>query len=67
MIDDWGYEIGKVRPKVTEHYLTDAMDAYLQNKPIALDSTKAIGCYIEIVQTDCTTQYSEIIFLKFTS
>jgi hypothetical protein len=47
MIDNWGYEIGKVRAQVTEHYLTDAMDNYLQNKTIAPDSTKAIGCYIE--------------------
>lgn len=47
MIDNWGYEIGKVRPMVTEHYLTDAVNALLQNKPIMPDSTKAIGCYIE--------------------
>jgi len=47
MIDNWGYEIGKVRAKVTDHYLLDAIEAYLQNKPIAPDSTKAIGCYIE--------------------
>ncbi|MBX7107552.1 MAG: redoxin domain-containing protein [Chitinophagales bacterium] len=47
MIDNWGYEIGKVRPMVTAHYLTDAVNAMLQNKPIIIDSTKAIGCYIE--------------------
>lgn len=47
MIDNWGYEIGKVRPMVTEHYLTDAVNALLQNKPITPDSTKAIGCFIE--------------------
>ncbi|MGB3077009.1 MAG: redoxin domain-containing protein [Chitinophagales bacterium] len=47
MIDNWGYEIGKVRPIVTAHYLTDAVSALLQNKPVSPDSTKAIGCYIE--------------------
>ena len=47
LIDNWAYEIGKVRPMVTEHYLTDAADAFLENKKIATDSTKAIGCYIE--------------------
>lgn len=47
MIDDWGYEIGKVRPKVNVHYLTDATEAYLAHQPISPDSTKAIGCYIE--------------------
>lgn len=47
LIDNWAYEIGKVRPMVTEHYLTDAADAFLQNQKIAKDSTKAIGCYIE--------------------
>jgi len=47
MIDNWGYEIGKVRAQVTEHYLTDAAEAFLAQKPISLDSTAAIGCYIE--------------------
>lgn len=47
LIDNWAYEIGKVRPMVTEHYLTDAVTALLENKPITPDSTKAIGCYIE--------------------
>jgi len=47
LIDNWAYEIGKVRPMVTEHYLTDAVNAWLANKPITPDSTKAIGCYIE--------------------
>lgn len=47
LIDNWAYEIGKVRPVVTEHYLADAVTALLQHKPIQPDSTKAIGCYIE--------------------
>lgn len=47
MIDNWGYEIGKTRAHATEFYLTDAVNAFLSNKPIPIDSTKAIGCYIQ--------------------
>mgnify|MGYP003542988682 FL=1 len=47
LIDNWAYEIGKVRPMVSEHYLMDAVTAFLKNRPIQPDSTKAIGCYIE--------------------
>lgn len=47
LIDNWAYEIGKVRPVVSKHYLTDAVTAFLNNLPIQPDSTKAIGCYIE--------------------
>jgi peroxiredoxin len=47
LIDNWAYEIGKVRPVVSEHYLMDAVTAFLKNRPIQPDSTKAIGCYIE--------------------
>lgn len=47
LIDNWAYEIGKVRPAVSEHYLLDAVNALLNNRPIQPDSTKAIGCYIE--------------------
>ena len=47
MIDNWGYEIGKTRAHATEFYLTDAVNAFLSNQPIPLDSTKAIGCYIQ--------------------
>ncbi|MBA3647470.1 MAG: redoxin domain-containing protein [Chitinophagales bacterium] len=47
LIDDWAVEIGQVRAHVSYHFLADAIDAYLQNRPIANDSTKAVGCYIE--------------------
>jgi len=47
MIDNWGYEIGKTRAHATEFYLTDAVNAFLLKKPIPLDSTKAVGCYIQ--------------------
>ncbi len=47
MIDNWGYEIGKTRAHATEFYLTDAMNNFLEGKPVSPDSTKAIGCYIQ--------------------
>jgi len=47
MIDNWGYEIGKARAHATEFYLTDAVNNFLAGKPIASDSTKAVGCYIQ--------------------
>ena len=47
MIDNWGYEIGKARARATEVYLTDAVNSFLEGKPIAPDSTKAVGCYIQ--------------------
>jgi len=47
MIDNWGYEIGKTRAHATEFYLTDAVNNFLAGKPLAIDSTKAVGCYIQ--------------------
>lgn len=47
MIDNWGYEIGKARARPTEFYLTDAVNSFLEGKPIVPDSTKAVGCYIQ--------------------
>ncbi|HYV91695.1 MAG TPA: redoxin domain-containing protein [Chitinophagales bacterium] len=47
MIDNWGYEIGKARAHATEFYLTEAVNNFLAGKPIASDSTKAVGCYIQ--------------------
>lgn len=47
MIDNWGYEIGKVRARATEFYLLDAVTAYLQQQPQPRDSTQALGCYIQ--------------------
>ena len=47
MIDNWGYEIGKARAHATEFYLTDAVNNFLSGKPIASDSTKAVGCFIQ--------------------
>jgi hypothetical protein len=45
MIDNWGYETGVPRD-VTEFYLTDAVNNFLEGKSIAPD-LKAVGCYIQ--------------------
>ncbi|MCS6916789.1 MAG: redoxin domain-containing protein [Chitinophagales bacterium] len=47
MLDNWGYEIGKVRARATEFYLLDAVKAFVNNQPQPRDSTRAIGCYIQ--------------------
>ena len=47
LVDDWAYEIGKQRPKISNHYLLDAATALVSNQKIQIDSTKALGCYIQ--------------------
>lgn len=46
-IDNWAYEIGKKRKIVTEHNLTDALDALLSGNKINKPQTHAVGCLIE--------------------
>jgi peroxiredoxin len=45
-IDNWFNALGKYRPAPTEHYLIDALDAFVQGKEIAVKKTDAIGCFI---------------------
>lgn len=45
-IDNFYAAFGKTRRNVTEHNLTDALDAVLAGKPVAIPETKALGCYI---------------------
>ncbi len=45
-IDNWFYGLGKYRPATTEHYLTEALDAFLNGKEIVNKKTKSIGCEI---------------------
>lgn len=45
-IDNWFYALGRYRKVVTEHYLRDAAEAYLYQKPISPKKTEAIGCMI---------------------
>jgi hypothetical protein len=45
-IDNFYAALGKTRRNVTEHNLTDALDAVLAGKQVAIPETKALGCYI---------------------
>lgn len=46
-IDDWAPELGAHRTIVTKHYLSDAMDSVVTNKPLQVKETPAVGCFIE--------------------
>ena len=45
-IDNLYEALGRPRRIVTDHDLRNALDAVLQNKPIPVTRTSAIGCYI---------------------
>lgn len=47
-IDNWFYALGKSRPKATEHYLRNALEATLNGNPIMQSRTQAIGCLINM-------------------
>lgn len=46
-IDNWIVRLGKKRTIVTEHYLSDAIEAMLEGKDVPVTSTEAVGCLIE--------------------
>ncbi len=48
-IDDQ-YAVGKRKPKAEKNYLTDALDAILAGKPVAVAATVVAGCPIERVE-----------------
>jgi len=45
-IDNFYAALGKPRQHVTEHDLTDALDAVLAGKPVPKPETAALGCFI---------------------
>jgi len=45
-IDNFYASLGKPRRHVTEHDLTDALDAIVAGKPVAKPQTEAVGCFI---------------------
>ena len=45
-IDNFYASLGKPRQNVTEHDLTDALDAILAGKPVPKPETEALGCFI---------------------
>lgn len=46
-IDNLYINIGRTRQQVTEHYLTDALDAVIAGKTVKQPKADALGCYIE--------------------
>jgi hypothetical protein len=47
-IDDWYYGLGKSRPKATEFYLRNAIQATLDGNPVMKSRTEAFGCLINM-------------------
>ena len=47
-IDNWFYALGKSRPRATELYLRNALEATLNGNPIMQSKTQAIGCLINM-------------------
>jgi thiol-disulfide isomerase/thioredoxin len=45
-IDDWVEELGRKKIKPEQHFLKEAINQYLQNKPVAIKKTVAKGCWI---------------------
>lgn len=46
-IDDWYVALGKHRPEATQHYLRDALDALVAERPIDPTHMEAVGCMVE--------------------
>ena len=45
-IDDRYVELGRERPKATQHDLENALDAVIAGKPVVQRETQAIGCFL---------------------
>lgn len=46
-IDNWVNDLGKKKLEVSDHYLENALLAFLSNQPINPNHTEPIGCLIE--------------------
>jgi thiol-disulfide isomerase/thioredoxin len=46
-IDNWAPELGQHRTVITEHYLQDALNGFIQHQEIRVKQTNAVGCFIE--------------------
>lgn len=47
-IDNWYAALGKNRPKPTEFYLRNAIEATLNGNPVMIRRTEAVGCLINL-------------------
>jgi len=46
-IDDQYVDFGKTRPAPTTHDLEDVLQAIVQGKPVSIQTTRAVGCFIQ--------------------
>ena len=46
-IDNWAPELGQHRQVITEHYLQDALNSFLEHRRVQVQQTDAVGCFIE--------------------
>jgi hypothetical protein len=46
-IDNWAVDLGTKRQNITEHYLQNAIEAWLRNETPKISKTNAVGCFIE--------------------
>jgi hypothetical protein len=46
-IDNWAPGLGEHRQVITEYYLRDALNAFLEGKDVKIRQTEAVGCFIE--------------------
>jgi len=64
-IDDAWADLGKRRPKVTDHTLADAIAATIAGKPVKAARTKPVGCFFEsvspLVNKEAAVTYSRDI------
>ena len=47
LIDNWLGELGRKRQFVSQYYLKDAIESFINGEEISIKKTKAIGCFIE--------------------
>jgi thiol-disulfide isomerase/thioredoxin len=46
-IDNWYYDLEQLHREPTDPFLKNAIDSYLQQKPILVKDTRPVGCRIE--------------------
>lgn len=46
-IDNWYYDLEQLHREPTDHFLKNAIESFLQHKPVLLKDTRPVGCRIE--------------------
>jgi hypothetical protein len=55
---------GTQRPAARNHYLTDALDATLQGKPLAVAQTEALGCLVNLPERERRDAHATISYAE---